>query len=196
MGVDDISKIPEGVKPITFQNYLMKQKRTIGFYQDYLNMLNELGLPITPMTRLPKDLKMAHDKAVATLNAMKREIVRKEFEKRAIEEDFLEMTIKDVQFILPKEANDLIEEGKSLKHYVGGRSYINQHAEGETTIVFARKTTEPDKPYYTIEYCDSRLVQVHGFKNKRPDEQLREIVNQWLYIVNKRYKTEEKKHVA
>ncbi|MEB6088200.1 PcfJ domain-containing protein [Enterococcus casseliflavus] len=196
MGVDDISKIPEGVKPITFQNYLMKQKRTIGFYQDYLNMLNELGLPITPMTRLPKDLKMAHDKAVATLNAMKREIVRKEFEKRAIEEDFLEMTIKDVQFILPKEANDLIEEGKSLKHCVGGRSYINQHAEGETTIVFARKTTEPDKPYYTIEYCDSRLVQVHGFKNKRPDEQLREIVNQWLHIVNKRYKTEEKKHVA
>jgi len=72
MGVDDISKIPEGVKPITFQNYLMKQKRTIGFYQDYLNMLNELSIPITPMTRLPKDLKMAHDKAVDTLNAMKR----------------------------------------------------------------------------------------------------------------------------
>lgn len=196
MGVDDISKIPEGVKPITFQNYLMKQKRTIGFYQDYIDMLNELGIPLTPMKRLPKDLKTAHDKAVATLNAMKREIVRKEFEKRAIEEAFLEMTIKDVQFILPKEANDLIEEGKSLKHCVGGSSYINQHAEGETTIVFARKTTEPDKPYYTIEYCDSRLVQVHGFKNKRPDEQLREIVNQWLHIVNKRYKTEEKKHVA
>lgn len=196
MGADDVKKMPKGVKPITFQNYLMKQKRTIRFYQDYIDMLNELGMPITPMKRLPKDLKMAHDKAVATLNAMKREIVRKEFEKRANEEAFLEMTIKDVQFILPKEANDLIEEGKSLKHCVGGSSYINQHADGKTTIVFVRKTAEPDKPYYTIEYCDSRIYQVSGWDNKKPDEQLRKVVNQWLQIVNEIAKSREKNHVA
>lgn len=196
MGADDVLKMPKGVKPITFQNYLMKQKRTIGFYQDYIDMLNEIGIPITPMKRLPKDLKMAHDKAVDTLNAMKREIVRKEFAKRANEESFLEMTIKEVQFILPREANDLIEEGKSLKHCVGGSSYINQHAEGRTTIVFVRKTDEPDKPYYTLEYRDSRLIQVSGWDNKKPDEQLRKVVNQWLQIANERTKRKEKKHVA
>ncbi|AMG51557.1 PcfJ (plasmid) [Enterococcus gallinarum] len=159
-------------------------------------MLNEIGIPITPMKRLPKDLKMAHDKAVDTLNAMKREIVRKEFAKRANEESFLEMTIKEVQFILPREANDLIEEGKSLKHCVGGSSYINQHADGRTTIVFARKADEPDKPYYTLEYRDSRLIQVSGWDNKKPDEQLRKVVNQWLQIANERTKRKEKKHVA
>lgn len=196
MGADDVQKMPKGVKPITFQNYLMKQKRTIGFYQDYIDMLNEIGIPITPMKRLPKDLKMAHDKAVDTLNAMKREIVRKEFAKRANEESFLEMTIKEVQFILPREANDLIEEGKSLKHCVGGSSYINQHADGRTTIVFARKADEPDKPYYTLEYRDSRLIQVSGWDNKKPDEQLRKVVNQWLQIVNERIKRKEKKYVA
>jgi hypothetical protein len=196
MGADDVQKMPKGVKPITFQNYLMKQKRTIGFYQDYIDMLNEIGIPITPMKRLPKDLKMAHDKAVDTLNAMKREIVRKEFAKRANEESFLEMTIKEVQFILPREANDLIEEGKSLKHCVGGSSYINQHADGRTTIVFARKADEPDKPYYTLEYRDSRLIQVSGWDNKKPDEQLRKVVNQWLQIANERTKRKEKKHVA
>lgn len=196
MGADDVQKMPKGVKPITFQNYLMKQKRTIGFYQDYIDMLNEIGIPITPMKRLPKDLKMAHDKAVDTLNAMKREIIRKEFAKRANEESFLEMTIKEVQFILPREANDLIEEGKSLKHCVGGSSYINQHADGRTTIVFARKADEPDKPYYTLEYRDSRLIQVSGWDNKKPDEQLRKVVNQWLQIANERTKRKEKKHVA
>lgn len=196
MGADDVQKMPKGVKPITFQNYLMKQKRTIGFYQDYIDMLNEIGIPITPMKRLPKDLKMAHDKAVDTLNAMKREIVRKEFAKRANEESFLEMTIKEVQFILPREANDLIEEGKRLKHCVGGSSYINQHADGRTTIVFARKADEPDKPYYTLEYRDSRLIQVSGWDNKKPDEQLRKVVNQWLQIANERTKRKEKKHVA
>ncbi|MGX7211796.1 PcfJ domain-containing protein [Enterococcus innesii] len=196
MGADDVQKMPKGVKPITFQNYLMKQQRTIGFYQDYIDMLNEIGIPITPMKRLPKDLKRAHDKAVDTLNAMKREIVRKEFAKRANEESFLEMTIKEVQFILPREANDLIEEGKRLKHCVGGSSYIDQHAEGRTTIVFARKTAEPDKPYYTIEYRDSRLIQVSGWDNKKPDEHLREVVNHWLQIVNERIKRKEKKYVA
>ena len=196
MGADDVQKMPKGGKPITFQNYLMKQKRTMGFYQDYIDMLNEIGIPITPMKCLPKDLKMAHDKAVDTLNAMKREIVRKEFTKRANEESFLEMTIKEVQFILPREANDLIEEGKSLKHCVGGSSYINQHADGRTTIVFARKADEPDKPYYTLEYRGSRLIQVSGWDNKKPDEQLRKVVNQWLQIVNERTKTKEKKHVA
>lgn len=196
MDADDVQKMPKGVKPITFQNYLMKQQRTIGFYQDYIDMLNEIGIPITPMKRLPKDLKMAHDKAVDTLNAMKHEIVRKEFAKRANEESFLEMTIKEVQFILPREANDLIEEGKRLKHCVGGSSYIDQHAEGRTTIVFARKTAEPDKPYYTIEYRDSRLIQVSGWDNKKPDEHLREVVNHWLQIVNERIKRKEKKYVA
>jgi len=127
---------------------------------------------------------------------MKREIVRKEFAKRANEESFLEMTIKEVQFILSREANDLIEEGKSLKHCVGGSSYINQHADGRTTIVFARKADEPDKPYHTLEYRDSRLIQVSGWDNKKPDEQLRKVVNQWLQIVNERTKRKEKKHVA
>lgn len=141
--------------------------------------------------------KQEEPKKPQNINQVKsKKIVRKEFEKRAIEEAFLEMTIKDVQFILPKEANDLIEEGKSLKHCVGGSSYINQHADGRTTIVFARKTAEPDKPYYTIEYRGSRLIQVSGWDNKKPDEQLRKVVNQWLHIVNERAKTKEKKHVA
>jgi len=83
-----------------------------------------------------------------------------------------------------------------LKHCVGGSGYINQHADGITTIVFARKADEPDKPYYTLEYRDSRLIQVSGWDNKKPDEQLRKVVNQWLQIANERIKRKEKKYVA
>ncbi|MEO2553474.1 PcfJ domain-containing protein [Enterococcus casseliflavus] len=196
MDADDVKKIPKEVKPITFQNYLIKQKKKIGYYHDYFNALKELNIPLNSMNCLPKDLEKAHDKAVETLNAMEREFVRKEFEKRAIEEAFLEMTINDVKFILPKEANELIEEGKKLKHCVGANSYIDEHAEGDTTIVFVRKAYEPDKPYYTIEYQDSTLVQISGYKNERPNERLRETINQWVQIVNEITKSREKNHVA
>lgn len=148
------------------------------------------------MNCLPRDLEKAHDKAVETLNAMEREVVRKEFEKRAVEEAFLEMTINDVKFILPKEANELIEEGKKLEHCVGTNSYIDEHADGDTTIVFVRKASEPDKPYYTLEYQDSELVQISGSNNKSPDEHLLETVNHWLQIVNEMSKLREKKYVA
>ncbi|MFR0814172.1 MAG: PcfJ domain-containing protein [Enterococcus casseliflavus] len=196
MGADDVKKIPKEVKPITLQNYLIKQKKKIGYYRDYFNALRDLNIPLNSMNCLPRDLEKAHDKAVETLNAMEREVIRKEFEKRAVEEAFLEMTLNDVKFILPKEANELIEEGKKLEHCVGTNSYINEHADGDTTIVFVRKASEPDKPYYTLEYQDSELVQISGSNNKSPDEHLLETVNQWLQIVNERIKRKEKKYVA
>lgn len=195
MDADDGKKIPKEVKPITFQNYLIKQKKKIGYYHDYFNALKDLNIPLNSMNCLPKDLEKAHDKAVETLNAMEREVVRKEFEKRAIEEAFLEMTINDVKFILPKEANELIEDGKKLEHCVGSNSYIDEHADGDTTIAYVRKASEPDKPYYTIEYQDSELVQISGSNNKSPDEHLLETVNQWLEIVNEIAKSREKKQV-
>lgn len=196
MGADDVKKIPEEVKPITLQNYLIKQKKKIGYYRDYFNALRDLDIPLNSMNCLPRDLEKAHDKAVETLNAMEREVVRKEFEKRAVEEAFLEMTINGVKFILPKEANELIEEGKKLEHCVGTKSYIDEHADGDTTIVFVRKASEPDKPYYTLEYQDSELVQISGSNNKSPDEHLLETVNHWLQIVNDIAKSREKNHVA
>lgn len=196
MGADDVKKIPKEVKPITLQNYLIKQKKKIGYYRDYFNALRDLNIPLNSMNCLPRDLEKAHDKAVETLNAMEREVVRKEFEKRAVEEAFLEMTINGVKFILPKEANELIEEGKKLEHCVGTNSYIDEHADGDTTIVFVRKASEPDKPYYTLEYQDSELVQISGSNNKSPDEHLLETVNHWLQIVNDIAKSREKNHVA
>lgn len=196
MGADDVKKIPKEVKPITLQNYLIKQKKKIGYYRDYFNALRDLDIPLNSMNCLPRDLEKAHDKAVETLNAMEREVVRKEFEKRAVEEAFLEMTINGVKFILPKEANELIEEGKKLEHCVGTNSYIDEHADGDTTIVFVRKASEPDKPYYTLEYQDSELVQISGSNNKSPDEHLLETVNHWLQIVNDIAKSREKNHVA
>lgn len=193
---NEVKKIPKEIKPITFQNYLIKQGKSFQFYHDYISILQELKYPITPLRRFPKDLEKVHDDAVNILNATKKEIVRKEFEKRAKEWHFLEITLGDVQFVLPKEANELIEEGKQLKHCVGGSHYINDHADGKTTIVFIRKISDPEKPYYTLEYRDNKIIQIHGLKHIRPNDKLREAVNKWLEIANHLVREKEKKHVA
>lgn len=50
---------------------------------------------------------------------------------------------------LPKNEDEICKEGMSLHHCVGG--YAHEHSIGSTTIMFLRKKSEPDKPFYTIE---------------------------------------------
>lgn len=38
-------------------------------------------------------------------------------------------------------------------------------AKGETMILFVRKESEPNTPYFTLEYKDNRVIQCRGFKN-------------------------------
>ena len=74
---------------------------------------------------------------------------------------------------LPKDEDEICKEGMSLHHCVGG--YAHEHSIGSTTIMFLRKKSEPDKPFYTIEVeigvadgkvAGLRIRQIHGFGNK------------------------------
>mgnify|MGYP003181153800 FL=1 len=74
---------------------------------------------------------------------------------------------------LPKDEDEICKEGMSLHHCVGG--YAHEHSIGSTTIMFLRKKSEPDKPFYTIEVeigvvdgkvAGLRIRQTHGFGNK------------------------------
>lgn len=184
LSIQLLDELPNGLSLIRFQNYLIKHKVNARYYVDYINTLKDLNISLSERHILPKDIYKAHDEAVARLNAMKREVVRKEFAKRAKELKELEMRVQGYQFILPKDAKELIEEGKSLEMCVGGSSYINSHANGETTIVLIRRANELDKPYYTLEYRDKKIIQLHGYKNKNADKFLQEASNEWLKRVN------------
>lgn len=73
---------------------------------------------------------------------------------------------------LPKDQSEIVREGMELHHCVGG--YANSHEKGESTILFLRKKSDIDKPFYTIEVniavhedgsTSSHIVQIHGFGN-------------------------------
>lgn len=68
---------------------------------------------------------------------------------------------------MPEKAIELIDEGEYLCHCVA--SYVEKVNNGDCTVVFMRKSEEPDVPYLTIEILPDRSVpQVEGM-NKRSE---------------------------
>lgn len=138
--------------------------------------MEELKRPITSKNRFPKNLNEAHDEVVQTLNAMKRKEEMIKFSKRTKEIKFLEMTIDDIQFVLPKTAKEVVEEGKALQHCVGGIHYINGHLNGDFSLVFIRKKNEPTVPCFTLHYENRKIIQNQGYKHEKPSDELEIIV--------------------
>jgi hypothetical protein len=71
---------------------------------------------------------------------------------------------KGLVLVVPKDAADLKKEGEELHHCVG--TYVERVAKGLTNIFFIRRSDEPDKPYYTMEWSNNKVVQCRGKHNK------------------------------
>ena len=164
----DLQYIPKGIKPIRFQNWVIKNSVKAYEYRDYQNMLENLGIAFEGDFRiLPKNFKQAHDDAVKAYNDMKNEQKRIEFANQLEKLLGLEQTIGNYTFVLPKELQELKAEGKALSHCVG--SYAGNVARGETVILFVRQKDKVDNPLYTLEIRKGRIIQLRGMKNKDAD---------------------------
>lgn len=81
---------------------------------------------------------------------------------------------------VPHSLEEITREGSELHHCVG--SYLGRHAEGHTNIIFLRRKGAEETPFYTIEVCNNKVVQIHG-KNNRwlgNDPEAVPFVYQWL----------------
>ena len=79
------------------------------------------------------------------------------------------MTYKNIIYLVPKNANEVIAEGKALTHCVGnfGHGYIKRHADQTKFIIFARDITKPQEPLETIEFDlkNKKILQIRGNRN-------------------------------
>ena len=166
--VEDLECIPKGIKLIRFQNWVIKNSVRAYEYRDYQNMLERLGVDFKGDFRImPKNFKQAHSDAIDAYNNMKDEIKKQGYHKRLQKLLGLEQTIGNYTFVLPKELQELKEEGKNLKHCVG--TYADSVACGETVIVFVRQKEKVDNPLYTLEISDGKIVQLRGMRNRDAD---------------------------
>lgn len=133
------------------------------------------------------ELQRLHDLYTAMSNeqfrqrqAMYAEETRKQEERRRKDNKLKlefrqQLNYEDENYLirLPVDGDEIQQEGLTLHHCVGGYAY--SHESGATTIMFLRKKSEPDKPFYTIEVeigladgkvAGLRIRQIHGFGNR------------------------------
>lgn len=164
---------------------------TIIRYSDYLKMRKELGYDMTNEVFIhPKNLRKKHEEMVKENNQRKDElrITKKNAEFSNIRESYEKISEKysfetEEYFIRPaSSAGEIILEGQTLHHCVGSSdTYMRKHHKGESYIMFLRRKSEPETPYYTIEIRNTEIVQWYSLNDRKPDEEtIRNVLDLWI----------------
>lgn len=151
--------------------------------QDALNVYNKFPTTMKPDFDIQKvdsysDVVRLHDGITALYNARQQEIAdeknkeKEEKMKKLDEKRKKVFEAEDDKYLirLPVKLSEIVKEGSSLNHCVGG--YVDRHATGGTTILFLREKSNKDKSFYTIECHGTdpklgiRVSQIHGQGNK------------------------------
>ncbi len=155
----------------------ISSREAARLWLDYIDAAVGCGLDLTnPVILMPKDLSEKHDRVTAAWSAIQHQ--RREAEKlekqktadRTYKKRMKELTDKylywtdDFLIRAPVNAAEIAEEGKKLRHCVGG--YADRHMNGATTILLLRRRDRPHTPLATIEMNGNRIMQVHGYRNE------------------------------
>lgn len=181
LGYHDIKDIPKNIGITRFQRYIIKNKINFNTYLDYLSIIKDLNMDITSeRLLLPHDLQNAHDEAVKVLNKINKERENKRFEERLKELKALDDETDTFYLLTPKESKEIVQEGDALSHCVGTSRYIDRHLKGIITLVFIRDKNNVDKPLYTCEVQDGRIIQIRGKANKIAPDDVYTMMNHWI----------------
>ena len=188
-----------GTTPHKMLRYIMSCKNQ-GEYLDYLDMRAKCDYDMTDSIILyPKDIKEAHDKMVLETNERKAETRLKEVREKfpCIQEMFEELDSKyhyeyKGYFIRPaRSAEEIVMEGRTLHHCVGGDGYLSGHNTGRNIILMLRKKETPDEAWYTVEYSreSGKIKQYYAHHDTQPfKEEVSKWLDRWLKEIEKREK--------
>ena len=137
--------------------YVDHPGRDYSTLRDYWNMAGVLGMDLeNQQVRWPKELKAAHDRVTKAYNKRRDELRKEDFIKRREVLEQLEWHC-DGLLIRPCATQDeMRQEGKVLHHCVA--RYAEDHALGRTAIFLIRLESEPEKPFYTLEWDEKKCL--------------------------------------
>lgn len=174
---------------------------TEEIFRDYLLDCVTLGLDLNDRAvLLPKDLDAAHRRTIAQVKHKANEPKRAEFHKRAGKLEKWRYEAGGLLIRPAADADELIAEGASLHHCVGG--YADRMADGETAIFLVRRLDAPDEPYYTLELKNRSVVQCRTLHNAsyEGNQAVYDFVAAWLRDVvggrKHKQKTNNRRNVA
>ena len=167
--VYDVSNVKKTFKYLRNQMSRVKHHHVANDYFDYISDCRKLGLDTERSDiRYPTDLSKAHTRTSALVKIEANRDINERI--RDVYNRFSAMCeFSDGVYciVMPSCADEIINEGKAQSHCVG--SYAERMAKGEDIILFLRKLSERDKPFYTIEIRPIMkkldVVQCRGYKN-------------------------------
>lgn len=181
-------------KAIKYLNKFVKSNdNALGDWLDYLNMCKELKYDMrNSFVLFPNDLKAAHDETAALIKHKKDKALERKYKKlfTKYQEQF-EMQAYGLMIIAPRKLMDIVKEGKTLHHCVGG--YTTRVANNETVILFIRDINVPNKSFYTMEVRDGKVIQVRGQNNCGTTPKVEKLVSK--FKATKLVKQQNKKQI-
>lgn len=163
-------------------------------YMDYLDMRSLLGYDMNNTVYLfPKNLKRAHNQMVKEKKDRENELYIQEKTKEfPLSSNLVKKLNKKYKWdmdgysIRPaKSVEEIILEGRTLHHCVGGDNYLRKHTKGITTICFLRMN--PEEPYITIEVKGNEIIQWYGENDSKQDkEHVEELLKYWMAAVEEK----------
>lgn len=137
---------------------------------DYRRMLYEQnqGMNYSYEELWPRDIQAAHDRLAEQIAMASNVSEAANFLRIKKEYAALEWTDGELCIVLPSSNEDLVNEGNTLRHCVGG--YGKDHLSGKP-IFFVRHYRRPERSYYTLNENlngeSPRRIQLHGYGNER-----------------------------
>lgn len=186
---EKLKKAEKYVKIEKLLPYLKEQGKDLSIYADYIKECEKLGEDLKNKKVLfPKDLQAAHEETSQRLmiakTAEKKEAFQKAMKKIYGRPEYRE---KDLLIRPASGPEELIKESAALRHCV--RTYIDRVADGECAILFIRKTSEPDKPYFTLELSKKgEILQCRGEKNCAYPKEVKAFMDRWQNWMKKERK--------
>lgn len=154
-----------------------------GDYEDYIDHAELLEYDLKDLNVLyPRNFRKAHNEAYKIIND-------KEFKDSELPQIARQYAgykrmygFEDKDFIItpPTRHNDIKDEGKQLRHCVA--TYARSVATAKTIILFIRKKTEPDKPFFTLELNPETLEikQCRGLRNCAYPQSVKKFMDKWI----------------
>lgn len=163
-----------------YQNYrknFFEEDQVLIAWRDYIENCQQLGLDLTrERVVFPKNVYAAHQKTIGLVKLKADKELRQKIETRVESLKKLYYWEHNGLVIRPvMNYEDIVNEGKTLHHCVA-TNYTHSHAEGRTSILFIRQISEPDKPFYTVEVKDNRIIQVQGLYHCAPTKEVKEFI--------------------
>lgn len=209
----DVQFILDRMTVVKLCNYLKKQEPLCqgrfswisNIWQDYLKMAKRVKMDVTKeIFYKPQNIKEAHDRLIEYMEENGLSIKAAEIADKYpnVEEILAELkekySFEDKKFaiIIPEKIEDMLNESNALSLCMDRDDrYYERISIRETYIAFLRKQSEPEQPWYVIEFEPNGTLRqestVGDNKNKDFDEAI-PFIKKWQRELSKRITKEDR----